>query len=97
MPPNATAGQTSLEKLRRLSAPRKPSVHRLRSKLTHSKVSATSAGNTDTLPKSVGVRSKEGQRSVNARSVDKDIMNDVGHEATHQHTRESQKRRMERW
>ena len=52
----------------------------------HSKETATSAGNTDTLPKSVGVPSKEGQRSVNARSVDKDIMNDVGHEVTHQHT-----------
>ena len=60
MPPSATAGQILLEKLNR--------------KLTHFKVTATSAENTDTLPKSVGVRAKEGQISLNARSVEKDIM-----------------------
>ena len=50
--------------------PRKPSVHRLRWKLMHFKVlAATRAENADTLPKSVGVRSKEEQRSLNVRSV----------------------------
>ena len=44
---------------------------------THFKVTATSAENTETLPKSVGVRAKEGQRSLNARSVEKDIMDNV--------------------
>ena len=40
----------------------------------HFKVTATSAGNTDTLPKRVGVRAKEEPRSLNVRSVEKDIM-----------------------
>ena len=50
----------------------------------HFKVSATSAENTDTLPKNVGVRSKEEQRRFNARSVEKDCTDTVGHEVTQQ-------------
>ena len=42
-----------------------------------------------TLPKSVGFRAQEGQRSPNARSVEKDFMDSVGHEATHHHTKNS--------
>ena len=60
-------------------------------KLTHFKVLATSAENTDTLPRSVGVRSKEGHRSLIARSVEKDIMDTVGHEAT-RHPTESHRK-----
>ena len=43
-------------------------------------------GNTDTLPQSVGVRAKEGQRSVNVRSVGKDIMESVRHKVSHHPT-----------
>ena len=37
------------------------------------------------MPKCAGVRAKEGQRSLNVRSVEKDIMDNVGHKATHHH------------
>ena len=48
----------------------------------HFKETATSAGNTDTLRKSVGVRAMEEQRSLNARNVERDFMDSVGHGAT---------------
>ena len=51
---------------------------------------------TDTLPKSVGVRSKEEQRNINARNAEKDIMDNVGREATHQQT-ESYRKEDGRW
>ena len=54
-------------------------MHRLRWTLTHFKVTATRPENTDTLPQSVGVRAKEGQGSLNVPSVEKDIMDSVGH------------------
>ena len=49
--------------------------------------SATSAENTDTLPKSVGLRAKEEQRSLHVRSAEKDIMDNIGHESTHHPTK----------
>ena len=36
---------------------------------------------------SVGVRAKEGQRSLNVRGVEKDIMDSVGYEGTHHSTK----------
>ena len=85
MPTGVTAGQTSFEKLKQLRTPRGPSVHRHRWRWTQFKASVTSAENTDTKPKSVGVRSKEGQTNLNARSVEKDIMDSFEHEAAHLH------------
>ena len=49
----------------------------------HFKETATSAGNTDTLRKNVGVRAREGQRSVSVHNVERNIMDSVGHGATH--------------
>ena len=40
----------------------------------HVKETATSAGNTDTLRKNVGVQAMEGQRSLNVRNVERNIM-----------------------
>ena len=39
--------------------------------MTHFKVTAKSGEKTDTRPRSVGVRAKEGQRSLSVRSVGK--------------------------
>ena len=49
---------------------KKPSEHRRRWKLTHFKVTATSAENTDTLRKSVRIRAMEGQKSLSVRRVE---------------------------
>ena len=65
----------------------KPSLHRHRWKLMHFKETATSAGNTDTLRKNVGGRVLEGQRSLNVRNVERNIMDSVGHGAAHHHTK----------
>ena len=65
----------------------KPSLRRHRWSLIHFKETVTSAGSTDTLRKNVGVRAVEGQRSLNVHNVERNIMDSVGHEATHHPTR----------
>ena len=52
---------------------------------------ATSARNTDTLRKNVGVRVLEEQRSLNVRSVKRNIMDSVGHGAAHHPTKTHRK------
>ena len=73
----------SVERLNQLSTREKPSLHRHRWRFLHFKETATSAGNTDTLRKNVGVRAMERQRSLNVRNVERNIMDSVGHGATH--------------
>ena len=87
VPPSATAGQTSFEKLNRLSTRRKPSVHRRRWKLTHFKVTATSPENTDTLRKSVGIRAMGGAEKPQCALCGKNIMDSVGHGAARHPTK----------
>ena len=53
----------------------------------HFKETATIAGSTDTLQKNVGVRAMEGQRSLNVHNVERNIMDSVGHGATHHPTK----------
>ena len=53
----------------------------------HFKETVTSAGSTDTLRKNVGVRAMEGKRSFNAHNVERNIMDNVGHGATHHPTK----------
>ena len=62
---------------------KKPSLHRHRWILMHSKESVTSAGSTDTLRKNVRVRTMEGQRNLNVHNVERNIMDTVGPGATH--------------
>ena len=57
----------------------------------HFKETATSAGNTDTVRKNVGVRALEGQRSLNVRNVERNIMDSVGHGAKHHPTQTHRK------
>ena len=53
----------------------------------HFKETITSAGSTDTLRKNVGVRAREGQRSLNVHNVERNIMDTVGYGATHHPTK----------
>ena len=46
-----------------------------------------SAGDTDILRKNDGVRAMEGRRSLNVRNVERNIMDSVGHGATHHPTK----------
>ena len=57
----------------------------------HFKETATSAGNTDTVRKNVGVRVLEEQRSLNVRNVERNIMDSVGHGAAHHPTKTHRK------
>ena len=52
----------------------------------HFKETVTSAGSKDTLRKNVGVRARQGQRSVNVHNVERNIMDSVGYGATHHPT-----------
>ena len=53
----------------------------------HFKETVTSAGRTDTLRKNVRVRAMEEQKSLNVRSVERNIMDSVGYGATHHPTK----------
>ena len=57
----------------------------------HFKETATSVGNTGTVRKNVGVRALEGQRSLNVRNVERNIMDSVGHGAKHHPTQTHRK------
>ena len=53
----------------------------------HFKETVTGAGSTDTLRNNVGVRAMEGQRSLNVHNVERNVMDSVGHGATHHRTK----------
>ena len=53
----------------------------------HSKEMVTSAGSTDTLRKTVGVRTMEGQRNLNVHNAERNIMDCVGQGVTHHPTK----------
>ena len=58
----------------------KPSLHRHRRILMHSKEIVTSAGSMNTLRKNVGVRTMEEQRNLIVHNVERHIMDSVGEE-----------------
>ena len=80
---NSPAGRILFERLSRSSTQEKPSLHPHQWILMHSKETVTSAGSTDTPKKNVGVRTTEGQRTPNVRSVERNIMDSVGYGVTH--------------
>ena len=78
---------TNFVRVNQSSTRGKPSLHRHRWKLMHFKETAISAGNTDTLRWSVGIRAMEGQKTLNVRNVERNVMDSVGHGATHHPTK----------
>ena len=79
------------ERLIRSSTQEKPSLHRHRWILMHSKEIVTSAGSVDTLRKNVGVRTMEGQRNLNVHNVERNIMDSVGQGVTDHPTKKFRK------
>ena len=75
------------EILSRLSTREKPSLHRHRWSLIHSKETVTFLGSTDTLRNSVGVPTMQGQRNLNVRNVERNIMDRVVYGVTHHPTK----------